>query len=102
MFFQIAIQRGYPKRRSKLPLLLSQMNNFLLSRGLFASVRRCESLTTGVQFAAKFSSRKRYGEDCSAEIYHEIALLSLCGSAPRIIQIHDVFETPQEIILVME
>ncbi|KAK6620348.1 hypothetical protein RUM44_006749 [Polyplax serrata] len=70
-------------------------------RGVFASVRKCQSLETGVCYAAKFTNRDRYGEDCSTEIYHEIALLSLCGSAPRVIQIHDVFETVNEIIIVM-
>nr|CAD7396921.1 unnamed protein product [Timema cristinae] len=72
------------------------------SRGLFANVLRCRSRETGQQFAAKFSSRARYGEDCSAEIYHEIALLSLCAPSPRIVGLHDVFETPSEIIIVME
>nr|CAD7571571.1 unnamed protein product [Timema californicum] len=72
------------------------------SIGLFANVLRCRSRETGQQFAAKFSSRARYGEDCSAEIYHEIALLSLCAPSPRIIALHDVFETPSEIIIVME
>nr|CAD7587351.1 unnamed protein product [Timema genevievae] len=71
-------------------------------RGLFANVLRCRSRETGQQFAAKFSSRARYGEDCSAEIYHEIALLSLCAPSPRIVGLHDVFETPSEIIIVME
>lgn len=71
-------------------------------RGVFASVRKCQSLETGVCYAAKFTNRDRYGEDCSTEIYHEIALLSLCGSAPRVIQIHDVFETVNEIIIVMQ
>ncbi|KAL0268116.1 UNVERIFIED_CONTAM: hypothetical protein PYX00_010185 [Menopon gallinae] len=72
------------------------------AKGLFASVRRCQSLDNGQSFAAKFSSREKYGEDCSAEIYHEIALLSLCGGGPRIVQIHDVFENEKEVILVME
>ncbi|XP_018900537.2 uncharacterized protein [Bemisia tabaci] len=70
--------------------------------GIFASVRRCKSLETGEVFAAKFSSRTRYGEDCSAEIHHEIALLSLCSPSPRIIRLHDVFQTPSVIIIVME
>ncbi|CAH0390770.1 unnamed protein product [Bemisia tabaci] len=73
-----------------------------LSWGIFASVRRCKSLETGEVFAAKFSSRTRYGEDCSAEIHHEIALLSLCSPSPRIIRLHDVFQTPSVIIIVME
>lgn len=82
--------------------MMRNLKFFFVCRGLFASVRKCQSLETGENFAAKFSSRRRYGEDCSAEIYHEIALLSLCGSAPRVIQIHDVFENKNEIILVME
>lgn len=72
------------------------------ARGQFASVSRCRSRDTGQQFAAKFSSRTRYGDDCSAEIHHEIALLSLCSPSSRVIRLHDVFETPTEIILVLE
>lgn len=70
--------------------------------GLFANVRRCRSLETGEILAAKFSSRTRYGEDCTQEIHHEIALLSLCSPSPRIVRLHDVFQTPKEIIIVME
>lgn len=70
--------------------------------GMFASVRRCRSLETGEVFAAKFSSRMRYGEDCTKEIHHEIALLSLCSPSPRIIRLHDVFQTPNMFIIVME
>ncbi|KAL1463047.1 hypothetical protein WDU94_014838 [Cyamophila willieti] len=70
--------------------------------GMFASVRRCRSLATGQVFAAKFSSRTRYGEDCTKEIHHEIALLSLCSPSPRIVKLHDVFQTDKELIIVME
>ncbi|XP_066995531.2 uncharacterized protein [Anabrus simplex] len=70
--------------------------------GMFSNVRRCRSRDTGQHFAAKFSSRARYGEDCSPEIHHEIALLSLCSPSPRIIRLHDVFETELEIIIVLE
>ena len=65
-------------------------------------MRRCRSRDTGVQLAAKFSSRLRYGADCSAEIHHEIALLSLCSPSPRVVKLHDVFQTDKEVILVME
>ncbi|XP_014289050.1 death-associated protein kinase 3 [Halyomorpha halys] len=70
--------------------------------GMFASVRRCRSLESGELLAAKFSSRMRYGEDATREIHHEIALLSLCSPSPRIIRLHDVFQTPQQFIIVME
>lgn len=73
-----------------------------LCRGLFANVRRCRSRETGEVFAAKFSSRARYGEDCTGEIHHEIALLSLCSPSPRIVRLHDVFQTSKEVIIVME
>ncbi|KAE9540870.1 hypothetical protein AGLY_004115, partial [Aphis glycines] len=70
--------------------------------GQFASVRRCTSLETGEVFAAKFSNRTRFGEDCSPDIHHEIALLSLCSPSPRITKLHDVFQTPKQLIIVME
>ncbi|XP_054285335.1 uncharacterized protein LOC129001925 [Macrosteles quadrilineatus] len=70
--------------------------------GLFANVRRCRSRETGEVFAAKFSSRARYGEDCTQEIHHEIALLSLCSPSPRIVRLHDVFQSSTEVIIVME
>ncbi|KAF4521193.1 hypothetical protein B566_EDAN011215 [Ephemera danica] len=69
---------------------------------MFASVRRCRSRETGQLFAAKFCSRVRYGEDCSAEIHHELTLLTLCSPSPRVVRLHDVFETPSEVILVLE
>ncbi|XP_050443024.1 uncharacterized protein LOC126847066 [Adelges cooleyi] len=72
------------------------------AKGQFASVRRCTSLATGEVFAAKFSNRTRFGEDCSPDIHHEIALLSLCSPSPRITKLHDVFQTPKQLIIVME
>ena len=53
-------------------------------------------------YAAKYSSRCRFNLDCSAELRHEIALLSLCSKSPRVVRLHDVYETPKEIIMVME
>ncbi|XP_046993970.1 serine/threonine-protein kinase WNK4-like [Schistocerca americana] len=81
---------------------LYQLDPEPFATGQFASVWRCRSRETGQVFAAKFSSRTRYGDDCSAEIRHEIALLSLCAPSPRIVRLHDVFETDNEIIIVLE
>jgi len=72
------------------------------AKGQFASVRRCTSIETGEVFAAKFSNRTRFGEDCSPDIHHEITLLSLCSPSPRITKLHDVFQTPKQLIIVME
>ncbi|XP_011877227.1 PREDICTED: serine/threonine-protein kinase GIN4-like [Vollenhovia emeryi] len=70
--------------------------------GQWARVYRCRSRSTGILYAAKYSSRIRFNADCSAELRHEIALLSLCSQSPRVVRLHDVYETPKEIILVME
>ncbi|KAL0100915.1 hypothetical protein PUN28_019354 [Cardiocondyla obscurior] len=70
--------------------------------GQWARVYRCRSRSTGIIYAAKYSSRNRFNADCSAELRHEIALLSLCSQSPRVVRLHDVYETPKEIILVME
>ncbi|KMQ97148.1 serine threonine-protein kinase 17b [Lasius niger] len=70
--------------------------------GQWARVYRCRSRSTGILYAAKYSSRNRFNADCSAELRHEIALLSLCSQSPRVVRLHDVYETPKEIILVME
>ncbi|KAK0075574.1 hypothetical protein PV325_006710, partial [Microctonus aethiopoides] len=70
--------------------------------GQWAKVYRCRSISTGILYAAKYSSRTRFNTDCSAELRHEIALLSLCSQSPRVVRLHDVYETPKEIILVME
>lgn len=70
--------------------------------GQWARVYRCRSRSTGTVYAAKYSSRNRFNADCSAELRHEIALLSLCSQSPRVVRLHDVYETPKEIIMVME
>lgn len=70
--------------------------------GQWAKVYRCRSRSTGILYAAKYSSRSRFNTDCSAELRHEIALLSLCSQSPRVVRLHDVYETHKEIILVME
>ncbi|XP_075237141.1 uncharacterized protein LOC142333647 [Lycorma delicatula] len=79
-----------------------QLDEEPFAQGAFASVRKVRNLETGQVYAAKFSNRTRYGENSTAEIYHEIALLSLCSPSPRIVKLHDVFQTSDEIIIVME
>ncbi|XP_034937556.1 probable serine/threonine-protein kinase MARK-A [Chelonus insularis] len=70
--------------------------------GQWTKVYRCQSKSTGIQYAAKYSSKARFNVDCSTELHHEIALLSLCSQSPRVVHLHDVYETSKEIILVME
>ncbi|XP_071976959.1 serine/threonine-protein kinase 17B [Engystomops pustulosus] len=74
----------------------------LLGRGRFAVVRRCTEKATGREFAAKFLKKRRRGKDCRAEIIHEIAVLEMAKSHPHIVDLHEVYETSNEMILVLE
>ncbi|KAM5203999.1 LOW QUALITY PROTEIN: serine/threonine-protein kinase 17A [Hipposideros larvatus] len=71
-----------------------------LGRGKFAVVRKCVKKDSG-KFAAKFLRKRRKGQECLMQIIHEIAVLELAQD-PWVINLHDVYETPSEIILVLE
>ncbi|XP_037362938.1 serine/threonine-protein kinase 17A isoform X1 [Talpa occidentalis] len=73
-----------------------------LGRGKFAVVRKCIKKDSGKEFAAKFMRKRRKGQDCRMEIIHEIAVLELAEDNPWVINLHEVYETPSEIILVLE
>lgn len=87
---------------------MENFNNFYtltskeLGRGKFAVVRQCISKATGQEYAAKFLKKRRRGQDCRAEILHEIAVLELARSCPHVINLHEVYENSNEIILVLE
>ena len=72
------------------------------------TVKKITHRETGVTYAAKFSSRFRYAlpgaepVDCSVEVLHEIAMLSVCTQSDKIVHLKDVFENQNEIILVLE
>ncbi|XP_023082207.1 serine/threonine-protein kinase 17A isoform X2 [Piliocolobus tephrosceles] len=71
-------------------------------RGKFAVVRKCIKKDSGIEFAAKFMRKRRKGQDCRMEIIHEIAVLELAQDNPWVINLHEVYETASEIILVLE
>nr|XP_020650965.1 serine/threonine-protein kinase 17B [Pogona vitticeps]XP_020650966.1 serine/threonine-protein kinase 17B [Pogona vitticeps] len=73
-----------------------------LGRGKFAVVRKCVAKSTGQEYAAKFLKKRRRGQDCKAEILHEIAVLEVTKPSPRVVNLHEVYETTHEIILVLE
>lgn len=73
-----------------------------VASGLFATVRKCTHRETGVEYAAKYSSRVRGGFDCTTEVLHEIALLSICADSNKIVHLKDVFQNQHEIVLVLE
>ncbi|XP_066940015.1 uncharacterized protein [Macrobrachium rosenbergii] len=72
------------------------------ARGQFAVVYHARHRITGDEFAAKFSSRWRMGEDCTADILHEVAVCAMIKATPRAVQLQDVFSTEKELVLVME
>lgn len=78
------------------------MDTNVLGRGKCAVVRRCTEKSTGRDFAAKFIKKRRRGKDCRAEIIHEIAVLEMAKSNPHIVDLHDVYETGNEMVLILE
>lgn len=71
-------------------------------QGKFAVVRKCIKKDSGIEFAAKFMRKRRKGQDCRMEIIHEIAVLELAQDNPWVINLHEVYETASEMILVLE
>ncbi|KAE8574669.1 hypothetical protein XENTR_v10003526 [Xenopus tropicalis] len=73
-----------------------------LGRGKFAVVRKCVELSSGKEYAAKFLRKRRKGEDCRSDIINEIAILEMARLSPYVVDLHEVYETNSEIVLVME
>lgn len=73
-----------------------------VSRGKFAIVKMCMEKSTGTEYAAKFLKKRRKGQDCRVEVLHEIAVLELTNTSHRIINLHQVYETLTEMVLVLE
>lgn len=71
-------------------------------RGKFAVVKKCIQKDTEKEFAAKFMRKRRKGQDCRMEIIHEIAVLELAQCNLWVINLHEVYETATEMILVLE
>ncbi|XP_059476960.1 serine/threonine-protein kinase 17A-like [Neocloeon triangulifer] len=76
------------------------------ARGKFAAVRKCTHQQTGVEYAAKFIRKRRRAMDQRQEILHEVAVLRLASqpelNGARIVRLHEVYETPTEMALVLE
>lgn len=72
------------------------------ARGKFAAVRKCTHKITGIEYAAKFIRKRRRSMDQRNDIYHEIAVLKLAQNCNHIVNIHEVYETPTEMALVLE
>ena len=69
-------------------------------------VRRCQHRISGEQFAAKFVQKRRWHGSRRgvkrSDIEREVSMLREVGGHANVISLSDVFETPTEIILVLE
>lgn len=77
-----------------------------LGSGQFAVVYKVSSRRTGEKFAAKFIKKRRYATSRRGvprnHIEREVEVLRAIGGHDNVIQLHDVFETSTDIILVLE
>ena len=65
-------------------------------------VKRCVDRSTGVDYAAKFLHKRRRGRDCRHDALHEVRMLLLTKSHPRIVDLVHVFETRHDFVVVTE
>lgn len=73
-----------------------------IGRGRFAVVKKCVENCTGKYFAAKCIRKRRHNRDCTLDILHEIAVLELSTDHPHLIDLHRVYESSSEVILILE
>ncbi|KAL1462326.1 hypothetical protein WDU94_014167 [Cyamophila willieti] len=72
------------------------------ARGKFASVRKCTHKVSKIEYAAKFIRKRRRSMDQMQDILHEAAVLYLAQKSERIVGLHEIYETPHEMVLVLE
>ena len=77
-----------------------------LGSGQFAVVKRCKHKESGVEYAAKFVTKRRPNSSSRKglfreKILQEVEILSELKHE-NIIHLHDVFETNTELILILE
>lgn len=73
-----------------------------IARGKFAAVRRARHRATGQVYAAKYVRRRRQNVSLEGEARHEVAVLMLGLRDPHIVRLHQVYETPNEYIILLE
>ncbi|KAI8515264.1 Serine/threonine-protein kinase 17A [Branchiostoma belcheri] len=73
-----------------------------IARGKFAVVKKCRRKSSGQEYAAKFIRKRKKGKDCRETILHEIRILEMSAEHCRLIDLFEVFETHNEMILVLE
>ncbi|XP_041365472.1 serine/threonine-protein kinase 17A-like [Gigantopelta aegis] len=73
-----------------------------IGRGKFAVVKKCIHNETKEVVAAKFIKKRRKGKTCREEILREVVMLEQALAHPRLVDLLEVYESPQELILVTE
>ncbi|KAI1731383.1 protein kinase domain-containing protein [Ditylenchus destructor] len=77
-----------------------------MGSGQFAVVKRVLKRATGEQFAAKYIKKRRYANSrrgvARMHIEREVEVLRAIGGHPNVIELFEVFETPNEVILILE
>ncbi|KHJ99596.1 hypothetical protein OESDEN_00430 [Oesophagostomum dentatum] len=77
-----------------------------LGSGQFAVVRKVVKKATGEEFAAKFIKKRRYATSrrgvTRTNIEREVSVLRTVGGHSNVIELHEVYETPSDVILVLE
>lgn len=71
-------------------------------RGKYATVCKAVHKATNKSYAAKFLKKRRRNQDQTKEIIHEIAVLMQCDNANRVIHLYEVYESPTDMVLVLE
>uniref|UniRef100_A0A0N4Y655 Serine/threonine kinase (inferred by orthology to a S. mansoni protein) n=1 Tax=Nippostrongylus brasiliensis TaxID=27835 RepID=A0A0N4Y655_NIPBR len=79
---------------------------FNIFSGQFAVVRKVVRKATGEEYAAKFIKKRRYATSrrgvTRSNIEREVSVLRKVGGHSNVIELHDVYETPSDVILVLE
>uniref|UniRef100_A0A182QH80 non-specific serine/threonine protein kinase n=1 Tax=Anopheles farauti TaxID=69004 RepID=A0A182QH80_9DIPT len=73
-----------------------------IAKGMYGIVRSAIAKQSGIGYAAKFLRRRRRGQCCLNEIYHEIAVLMLCADSDHVVKLESVHETRSEVALILE
>ena len=73
-----------------------------LGQGSFGTVNVIKEKMTGEMFACKMIKKKSHGSKMSYEqLQREVAIMKMVRH-PHIVQLHEVYETPKKMFLVME
>ena len=73
-----------------------------MGKGQFGVVKRLRCKRTGATFAVKFVKKQALKAIEAVQLLREVETLKLCRDHPNIVQLVDVFETPEAHLIVFE